>query len=723
MQLISLLRSLTAVLILVVGVAEAHAASTAPWTRLAGLPGGGIGHITFDPSNPAIMFAGVNDGGIIFRTTDGGETFSAIKVGTIFQGFRGIAVNPKNSKLVFAISTNNSGSEGIVYRSQDGGLTWAQLSQQPSGLGGGRGLAIDSTGKIIVVADRRGGISYSANLGGSWTNTLPPSSAYIYSLTVDPDNAKVLWAGGYDTANNHAGTLWKSTDFGNSWTKVTVSAFNQSLQPLPQGIAIQPGTGKIIVGWFGSDSSGYVGGVVVSKDGGKTWANSTTGLSMDFVPGNSLVVDPTISTTLYLTTNGIAYPNNLFISTDSGETWKPVGAATGTDSLFTAAARPAGAGLPAAVFAGGLFESTDHGKTWSRKDKGIDKGAPMSVKDDLLNPAGIYAGTYDGLFHSTNNGQTWARVSTWPGATVPRAFDVDHTAAKHFIYVATQTALERSADGGKTWATLALPTTKSTLTYLLSSPDKAGQIYATDSRNTIYKSFNAGTTWTTGTAIGVAGDVFTTASPTIIVDPSSPATFYAAMTSGLWKSTNSGGSWTKTSLSASSGSITSIAATPGAGSGPKLFAATDFGALQDAASGGKTWTKVTPPPTANSFFDLVAAPGKVSNLFAYDFSSNVSARRADGTWGSIDNSIQPFLINAVVSTTSAKIYIGDSGSGAGFVAPLSQLAISGAAVAPFSYRPGANKEIDGRKASLAIIGPASGKVECVYCGSVFKITP
>ena len=84
---------------------------------------------------------------------------------------------------------------------------------------------------------RRYGVFYSANLGVSWTNPLPSTSARVYALTQDPKSSTTLWAGGRDPSTGN-GVLWKSTNIGKSWTEVAIPALNQDLGPLPLAIAI-----------------------------------------------------------------------------------------------------------------------------------------------------------------------------------------------------------------------------------------------------------------------------------------------------------------------------------------------------------------------------------------------------------------------------------------------------------------------------------------------------
>jgi len=648
-------------------------AATVNWTKLGGIAGIDLGSVSFDPNNPAVMFVGQSQaGGMIFKSADGGATFTGTQVGGIFEDFREIAVSPQNSNTVLAFSSAELGNgEGAVYKSVNAGATWAALPKQPGG-NAGRGLVIDNTGKIVVLGDRVNGFYRSTNLGASWTNTIGTDKARVRAIVKDPKVANTLWAVGIDYSVD-AAVLWKSTNFGASWTETTITGIDANSSK-PFAFAVLP-SGKFVVSWGGFDSTANqnIGGVLTSTDG-KKWVAST-GLPSYFSSGISVIVDPTVSTTVYLTTNFGGYPNGFYQSTDSGSSWTSIGNVTGgSDFYYAGAARPALGKTPAAVFAGGgdLFHSVDHGKTWIRQDTGIAVGDVISVADDLLTATGIYANNTEGLYHSTDAGKTWTRISTWGGSTDIQGFAVD-PAGTHDVYAATTVGAWRSANGGKTWTSIAYPGNGAFAGLLLTDPTKAGRLYASDTGNTIYRSTNFGATFAHNT-IGGSSDYFT-ANPGIAIDPVTPTTLYAGLNSGVWKSVNSGVTWTKTTLPVTSGGPNAIAVLKGATS--TLFAAvpqsTGAYTLEKSTDGGKTW-KAVASPFPGKQFSLVAAPAG-QRLFAYSDTDVEQSLNSGTSWGSIDTAIQGSFTQAQVSVTNSKIYVGDQplAGGGAFVSELSNL--------------------------------------------------
>lgn len=101
----------------------------------------GAADITMDPSNPQVLYATTwqmlrtpwnifttGPGSAIYKTTDGGDTWSKLTTGlpTAHLGKIGVTVSPVNPQRVWA--TVEAEDKGGVYRSDDGGRTWQLLN-------------------------------------------------------------------------------------------------------------------------------------------------------------------------------------------------------------------------------------------------------------------------------------------------------------------------------------------------------------------------------------------------------------------------------------------------------------------------------------------------------------------------------------------------------------------------------------------------------------------
>ena len=137
-----------------------NAASPVWTTTTDNMPSLAISAIAISPVNDKVVYAGTGNyssagGGDVFgpgmgdnaagiyKSTDGGATWTVINPGGIFNGLRILRVVPtalNGGRTVFAATTdttlNNNGAivGGGVYRSNDGGKTWTRVSGSASGL-------------------------------------------------------------------------------------------------------------------------------------------------------------------------------------------------------------------------------------------------------------------------------------------------------------------------------------------------------------------------------------------------------------------------------------------------------------------------------------------------------------------------------------------------------------------------------------------------------------
>lgn len=182
---------------------------------------------------------------------------------------RALAADPSNPDVLYlGMDGDPEPAKGLmgggVFKSVDGGKSWAQLPSQPGTRRVFYGLAVDPTEpKRVYWAGfgANGGIYRSEDAGGSWTRLLP-SQAYAFNLHV-AGNGTVY------TGNND---VWRSTDHGQTWKQISNFKTKASLV----GIATDPADDKRVwvslVTW-GGEADG--GGVYRTTDGGATWQEIT----------------------------------------------------------------------------------------------------------------------------------------------------------------------------------------------------------------------------------------------------------------------------------------------------------------------------------------------------------------------------------------------------------------------------------------------------------------
>ena len=180
------------------------------------------------------------------------------------------------------------------------------------------------------------------------------------------------------------------------------------------------------------------------------------------------------------------------------------------------------------------------------------------------------------------------------------------------------------------------PTSPSTL-YAGSSNCGTYVCHAGSATGGVFKSTDGGESWTRANA-GLP-TVFTLNVEALAIDPVTPSTLYAglwwrsalgAVHSGLFKSTDGGGSWTETNWGLASGSFTFVLAlaidplTPST-----LYAGTNDGVTK-STNGGGSWTKVLSGTASRDVTSLAIDPVTPSTLYAAHAATASCTRARDG---------------------------------------------------------------------------------------------
>jgi photosystem II stability/assembly factor-like uncharacterized protein len=171
----------------------------------------GFVDLTLDPNNPRILYASSwrakrtpyslssgGDGSALWKSTDSGETWTAISKNEGFPqdtlGIIGVTVSPKNSERVWAIVENKE--KGGLYRSEDGGKKWTQVNSE-------RKLRQRAWYYTRVYADTEDeDVVYVLNVryhkstdGGKSFNTFNAPHGDHHDLWISPENSKRMIIG------------------------------------------------------------------------------------------------------------------------------------------------------------------------------------------------------------------------------------------------------------------------------------------------------------------------------------------------------------------------------------------------------------------------------------------------------------------------------------------------------------------------------------------------
>src|SRR5262252_9781777 len=105
--------------------------------------------VAFDPTDSRRVYAGAIVGSMLFKSVDGGATWSRRRFGTPAVYVVSVAVDPLSPNIVYA-GTQNEG----LFKSTDYGDTWASVGTGLSGSGAITFLTIDPTksGRLFASA-------------------------------------------------------------------------------------------------------------------------------------------------------------------------------------------------------------------------------------------------------------------------------------------------------------------------------------------------------------------------------------------------------------------------------------------------------------------------------------------------------------------------------------------------------------------------------------------
>ncbi len=305
-------------------------------------------------------------------------------------------------------------------------------------------LAVDPTQPdTVYAATSGGGVWRSDDFGRSWT--LPGGDLTGFRVEwveVDPATPSTLWAGIDDPGNP---ALWRSLDRGATWKRITDRYKGEAgiVQPTGRRIAFAtPRPGKPSEVWVPSTNLHYR-----SRDGGRTWS--------DFrVPGQdayAVAVDPRDPNVVYAGGRGEKW--DLSKSTDGGKSWAPAGRGLSGSVKVLLVDPKTPSTLYAVTGFNNLFRSDDGGETFTQLE-----GPAQATQDvwrlqlDPAYPEVLWASSEAGLFRSNDGGRHWTRSETGTGRYLARAVAFDPRDTRRMLAGCAGDGVYASDDAGAHWA-------------------------------------------------------------------------------------------------------------------------------------------------------------------------------------------------------------------------------------------------------------------------------
>jgi len=514
------------------------------WERTAALDDW-IYDLAVHPSNPAVVFGlGIET---FFRSTDRGTTFKAYRYPNGITGATGkLAVHPANPDILYATGGANlkpNGARLAVLKSTNGGKTWmvtkldaaADWVMHPGlALCAAAPDTIYASGYIHMDGDYHGRLYKSTNGGTTWTrvtSALLDDEYHLHSLAVDSRDPNRVYV------TNNEGIV-RSADGGATWAQQTAPA-----RFYPTAVALDPANPKVLyaqtVPW------GENPGFYKSQDGGVTWMRHTTG-----VYGSGVRIFAAGKKVWLGTSAGLFRSDNGGVSFAPSQTGI---AAAWVDAFAIAPSSPST--LFAYVSQYGALRTKTRGASWAKGPTFKDIDGVAAVLAHPSNPATVYILTWhygeDDLFKSTDGGKTFKSVfrkdvnalAGDPGdgnrlALAGRIYNTDWRSGPSYfgIYLSEdggangQSIKIRTDDGSEAQAVAFAPSDPKTI-YV------AGMTAARQA--VVYRTADGGATWR------LLPGPFESGFYTIAVDPTSANTVYVGAYNGIYRSLNGGSAWTE----------------------------------------------------------------------------------------------------------------------------------------------------------------------------------
>jgi photosystem II stability/assembly factor-like uncharacterized protein len=343
-----------------------------------------IGDVTVSQSNPDLLWVGTGEannrqstswGDGVYRSTDGGKTWTNMGLRTS-RHINRIVIDPRDNNTVFVAAVGSlwgPGGERGVYKTTDGGKTWKQVLKVD-----------DDTGANDLVMD-------SSNI------------KILYASTYQRRRAACCMNGGGPGSG-----IWKSTDGGETWTKLTngvpagplgriaIDVYRKRPNILYATIEgpVAPGGGR---GGGAPSGGGEVLGGAAGQAGAASAGSGQGGRGMQ---------------------SGVsAAPTGLYRSDDAGATWRKVNNANPRPMYFSQVRIDPND--PEVVYLGGvnLHQTLDGGKTINTAAASRVHSDHHAIWIDPGNSNHLMTGNDGGVAVSYDMAKTWVFFPNLPVGT------------------------------------------------------------------------------------------------------------------------------------------------------------------------------------------------------------------------------------------------------------------------------------------------------------------
>ena len=553
-----------------------------------------------------------------------------------------------------------------VWKSVDNGTSWTKIAASSTSLFAD-GI---SNNMNLLTEDQK-----STDGGNYWSPMTYPygMSSYNGDAKINPNNPSDVFVISDDT-------LWRSTDFGQTWSSKDDSA---GIYPFYcNKIVFSKNTNGVIY-----TAGGEYGYIRKSTNSGTNWLTIRYSLAYDY-SSSSIAVDPSNANVVY-----VGRSDTLFKTTNGGSSWQHIPFPGTTISSVTF--DKSNSNIVYVANNLGISKTTNAGTSWSNiyssilnenitsletladgrvligtESQGIQistDGAVSfnSIGGDLFSPTGmlfenndntIILWNYNGMYKSTNAGDTW-RLTLAEGSSDRQGLSINPANSDNWV-LANYYGFCSTMDGGNTWLQKPIGAADDASEIIFS---KANSNYiVAETNSNLVRSTNGGLSWKL-----INYPITGVSASHILLSPTDPNVLfaYAQAYVNIVRSNDGGDSWVSyqngIEIPENGSYLNDIVFDPTNAS--KLFTVTG-GKIYSLTLPSDNWTKIYEPTASNSRYpeQLLIDPTNGMNIYSY-YTTGVLNGSKDGglTWGNATAGIPDNFktIKSAFVGSTGKVYL------------------------------------------------------------------
>lgn len=507
--------------------ARVSAAAAANWVNISRTSNSGgywgmgrASSIGFHPTQSNTFWVTAPNGGV-WKTTNGGINYTPMGDNLPYLGAGSIVVDYANPNNIYVATGDHTGGNSLgIYKSTDGGVTWAPtgLSNNLDGQVVFYNLVQSSLSSTTLFAASNRGLYRTTDGGNTWSLI---RSGRCTDVEIKVNDGNIVYAA-------IGNVIYRSMDGGSNFNQVLSAGSGTA-----RIVITRADVNRILV-WSNN-------GIWLSTDGGTNWSVKSWPVDGGNIIPWSMVISPNNGNILY------AGQVDIYRSDNAGASWTKIGRwCCGTPAMPEVHADHRNltySGLTGEVYSlndGGVDRYNEVNRTWARLSNGLVIPQYYSAASSATNASIIGVGSQDNGGSRRETDLLWYNSNGGDAGT--QAIDPTNASIRYSNYNPSPAIIRTTNGWGSTTDVRPSGTLASwwTIPYTL-DPNNSSNIVV--GYHAIYKSTNRGDTWSKiSPDFTTAGDYWG-AVRSIAMAPSNSNYIYATRPRTIYYTANGGSTW------------------------------------------------------------------------------------------------------------------------------------------------------------------------------------